>query len=86
MSKSRIRTTEMTLEGLRKSAGLTQQDLGNAINVTDQTISNWEQYKSVPKLTVRQIVILLTKLPCTLLELAEIFDEIERRVKAEQST
>ena len=33
---------------LRKKCGLSQEQLGEKINVTRQTISNWENAKSLP--------------------------------------
>ena len=78
------RTRKMTLAGLREEARLSQKDLGDILGVTDQTVSNWEKNRSIPRLTVRQVVELLAALPCTLTELAEICDEIERLTKARQ--
>lgn len=82
MDKNTPRARKMTLAGLREEAKLTQEELGNILGVTDQTVSNWEKNRSIPKLTVRQVVELLAALPCTLTELAEICDKIERTVKA----
>ncbi|WP_414644176.1 helix-turn-helix domain-containing protein [Allocoleopsis sp.] len=39
---------------LRESLGMTQRELGNAIGVTDQTISNWERSTHSPRLTLEQ--------------------------------
>lgn len=39
---------------LRESLGMTQRELGNAIGVTDQTISNWERSTHSPRLTIEQ--------------------------------
>jgi len=77
-------TKKMTLAQLRVEAGLSQKELGDLLGTTDQTVSNWEKYRAVPKFTVRQVVTLLAALPCTLSQLAEICDEIERQVKARQ--
>jgi DNA-binding XRE family transcriptional regulator len=80
----RRRIKKMTLADLREEAGLSQKELGNVLGVTDQTVSNWEKARAIPKLTIRQVVELLAVLPCTLTELAEICDEIERQVRAKQ--
>ena len=37
-----------TIKALRKSKGLSQQDLADKLNVVRQTISKWEQGLSVP--------------------------------------
>ena len=84
MSQETPKIQKMTLTELREQVNLTQKELGEIIGVTDQTISNWEQARAIPRLTVRQVVEMLTVLPCTLYQLAEICEEIERQVKARQ--
>jgi DNA-binding XRE family transcriptional regulator len=48
---------------LRLEVGLTQKALAEAMGVTEQTIRNWEQGRSEPRLTIAQ-----TKRLCRLLE------------------
>lgn len=40
---------------LRKELELTQKDIADALGVTEQTVRNWEQGNSVPKLTIAQM-------------------------------
>ena len=46
----------MNFRDLRKSVGMTQQELAKALNVKQTTISKWEQGKSSP--TVNKIKII----------------------------
>lgn len=43
----------MTLKALRVNAGYTQVEAAKALNITPETLSNWERGKSFP--TVPQI-------------------------------
>lgn len=63
--------TQLTLVKLRQKAGLTQQDLADAIGVTQKTISIWEKGSVEPKLSLRQTKILMDVLNCTFEELLE---------------
>jgi DNA-binding XRE family transcriptional regulator len=63
--------SRLTLVKLRQEAGLTQQDLANAIGVTQKTISIWEKGTVEPKLSLRQTKILMEVLNCTFEELLE---------------
>jgi DNA-binding XRE family transcriptional regulator len=38
----------MTLKAARVNAGMTQNEAGKAIGVTERTIANWEKGKSFP--------------------------------------
>lgn len=58
------------ISNLRKHLHLTQREVAEAIGVDDQTISNWEQGKSKPKLDPAQTFALCTILQCSLEELA----------------
>lgn len=55
---------------LRKRLDLTQKEVAEAIGADDQTISNWEQGKSKPKLDPAQTFALCKVLRCSLEELA----------------
>ena len=72
---------KMTLASLREKANLTQKQLADILGVTIQTISNWEQARAVPKLTVKQVITMLSVLPCSLFDLGKICDEIEQKVQ-----
>lgn len=76
----------MSLSTLRERAGLTQEELAKILGVTVQTISNWEQARAIPKLTIRQVITILTVLPCTLYDLGRIFDEIEAKAIARRKS
>ena len=67
---------------LREKRGLTQREIAQALDVTDQTISNWENYRSEPKLTIGQTLKLCQILQCSLEELAEIAEQISHQVKS----
>jgi len=58
------------LMNLRKRANLTQRQVAQAVGVTDQTVSNWEQGIHMPRLTPQQMLVLCNLLNCTLEELA----------------
>ena len=50
----------------RRSRSLTQDDVAAALNVTKQTVSNWEREVSTPSLTIPQFKKLCQLLDCTL--------------------
>jgi DNA-binding XRE family transcriptional regulator len=54
---------------LRKRLNLTQRQVAQAIGVTDQTVSNWEQGVYSPRLTPAQTLALCRVLECSLEEL-----------------
>ncbi len=54
---------------LRKQHNLSQRDIAYALGITDQTVSNWEQGRSEPRLTIRQVVLLCRILDCSLTDL-----------------
>lgn len=53
----------------RKQRGLSQRDIAYALGITDQTVSNWEQGRCEPRLTIRQVVSLCRILECSLTDL-----------------
>ena len=60
---------EEKLLELRKKAGLSQEELGNKMNISRQTVSKWESGKSTPEMS-------------KLVELSELFDtSIDELVK-----
>ena len=54
---------------LRKQRNLSQRAIAQALGITDQTVSNWEQGRSEPRLTIRQVVLLCHILDCSLTDL-----------------
>lgn len=60
------------LMNLRKRLALTQRQVAQAVGVTDQTVSNWEQGVYKPRLTPTQTLALCQVLQCSLEELASI--------------
>jgi transcriptional regulator with XRE-family HTH domain len=53
----------------RKELGLTQDQIADALGVSGQTVSNWENARSVPTLRIEQIKIFCQLLHCTLDEI-----------------
>ncbi len=45
-----------TIEALRATFGITQEELGNKIGVSRQTIFKWEKEKAVPKIANIMII------------------------------
>lgn len=56
---------------LRKRLNLTQRQVAEALGVTDQTVSNWEQGRSEPKLTFKQVKVLCQIFQCSLEDLPD---------------
>lgn len=52
-----------TFVSLRKEKGLTQKQIADALEVSEDTVANWENGRSIPKLTISQV-----KELCRLLE------------------
>lgn len=50
----------------RRELELTQDEVAKALDVSSQTISNWEKGRSVPNLTIGQMKILCNVLRCNL--------------------
>lgn len=57
----------------RKDAGLTQQELANAIGVTARTVQRWEGGEKIPVLTPLQTWRLCVALKCSAEDLARDF-------------
>jgi transcriptional regulator with XRE-family HTH domain len=56
---------------LRARAGLTQRQVAEAIGITVQTVSNWENGVRTPKLSPKETMSLCRVLNCSLEELAD---------------
>lgn len=61
---------------LRKKAGVTQKILADALQVSEQTIRNWEKGREEPRLFIWQVKAFCETLQCSL-------DELPDRFKAE---
>ncbi|MGG6264275.1 helix-turn-helix transcriptional regulator [Leptolyngbya sp. AN03gr2] len=68
----------MDFRELRQSRRLSQRRVAEAIEVSTQTIRNWEKGRSEPSLKVDQIESLCQILQCSLSELAEAIRESKR--------
>ena len=49
-NKVKIKTNESILKILRKNKGLSQEELGNKLNVARQTVSKWELGETTPEM------------------------------------
>lgn len=61
----------MTLRKLRESTNLSQPDVAERLNVTSQTVRNWEAGRSEPSLKISQVHELCQLYQCSLSELVE---------------
>jgi transcriptional regulator with XRE-family HTH domain len=68
---SEAQEQESALVRLRRSHGLTQKQIADALGITVQTVSNWEVGRAEPKLTIRQFKALLRVLQCSVDELPD---------------
>ena len=69
LSDSYSERLRQRIVSLRKQRNLSQRDIAQALGITDQTVSNWEQGRSEPRLTIRQVVLLCRILECSLTDL-----------------
>lgn len=56
-------TINISLKAARVNAGLTQRELAEALNVTVDTVLNWENGKSEPKLSQLKRISELSGIP-----------------------
>ncbi|WP_156804834.1 helix-turn-helix transcriptional regulator [Synechococcus sp. PCC 6312] len=63
---------------LRQKVGISQERLGELLGVTRQTVSEWENGKSMPTLNPVEMQRLCQILNCTLPELVEALENIKR--------
>ena len=69
LSDSHSERLRQRIVSLRKQRNLSHRDIAQALGITDQTVSNWEQGRSEPRLTIRQVVLLCGILDCSLTDL-----------------
>jgi transcriptional regulator with XRE-family HTH domain len=68
-----ISKKESPLEALRMRANKTQEQVADALGVTDHTYRNWVKGRAVAKLTIQQVKALCDVLGCELRELPDDF-------------
>lgn len=68
----------VTFKMLRQKVSLSQEQLGELLGVTRQTISEWENGKSMPTLNPLEMQKLCHLLNCSLSELVEALENIKR--------
>ncbi|MBD2578230.1 helix-turn-helix transcriptional regulator [Oscillatoria sp. FACHB-1406] len=66
------RSEELKFKQLRENAGLSQEALARALDVTSKTVSNWERGVSPASLTIPQVKTLCKLLNITLEELPDL--------------
>lgn len=66
--------TRLTPVELRKRRGLTQRKVAAAVDIREQTISEWERGLTIPHLTPSQYKALLDIYECTPEELVSAFE------------
>lgn len=67
---------------LRKELDLTQKQIADALDVTEQTVRNWEQGKSIPRLTIPQMKTLCRLLQRSIEDVPDNFGPIEQSTGA----
>lgn len=68
----------VTFKMLRQKVKISQEQLGEFLGVTRQTVSEWENGKSMPTLNPVQMQKLCQILDCSLSELVEALENIKR--------
>lgn len=69
----------LTFMKLRERVGLTQRELAQSLGVTVTTISAWENGRHEPKLTILQVKQLMEVLDCSLEDLVEAVQNVNRK-------
>lgn len=72
-----MRREWLTPRFLRDRAGLTQQEVADALGKRVSTISDWERHVYAPNLTLSEALKLLRLYECTLEEAVEAFDLVD---------
>ena len=66
---------KLTMKLLREKRNLSQRQIANKLNITDQTVSNWETGSTHPRLTPKQTLELCQILQISLERLVEVLEE-----------
>ena len=70
--------SQVTPMKLRDRAGLTQRQVSVALDKRQGTISDWERGVTSPRLTLKEVRELTQLYNCTLDELIEAFENVEK--------
>jgi len=62
----------------RKSLGLTQKNISDALGISTRAISRWEQGSHIPRLTPDQYSVLCALLQCSIHDLALDFKALQK--------
>lgn len=65
---------------LRERVGLTQRQVSVALDKRQGTISDWERGVTSPRLTLKEVKELLLLYDCTLDDLIEAFENVDKSV------
>lgn len=60
----------------RKQLNITQEELANRLGLSVRSISDWENGRHLPRLTLRQTAIFCELLQCSIYELADLFEPL----------
>ena len=66
---------KLTMKLLREKRNLSQRQIAYQLNITDQTVSNWETGTTHPRLTPKQTLELCKILQISLERLVEVLEE-----------
>ncbi len=66
---------KLTMKLLREKRNLSQRQIAYQLNITDQTVSNWETGTTHPRLTPKQTLELCKMLQISLERLVEVLEE-----------
>ncbi len=66
---------KLTMKLLREKLNLSQRQIADRLNITDQTVSNWETGTTHPRLTPKQTLELCKLLQVSLERLVEVLEE-----------
>ena len=66
---------KLTMKLLREKRNLSQRQIAYHLNITDQTVSNWETGTTHPRLTPKQTLELCKMLQISLERLVEVLEE-----------
>lgn len=72
----------MTLEKLRKNAGLRVEEVAAFVGVSHSTVYNWEQGRTIPKLRIDQFKTLINLYKC---DFEQLWSAVEATGKEKES-
>ncbi|MEG4058561.1 MULTISPECIES: helix-turn-helix transcriptional regulator [unclassified Microcoleus] len=83
---SQDQRSQPTPVNLRKRTGLTQRQIARALDVRESTVSEWERGLSVPHLPLSKVKQMMEVYQCTLDELVEAFESLNKSVMVSGSS